>query len=270
MTQQRVDGSDRLGPAGFTLRDMENEVFSDRQYAGELTRDALVAMCRSFPGGQAPTSSGGTVPVGDACDVLARWDLHENLGSRGAVLFRRFWDHADVVLASKVELSSPFAHPFDPSDPVNTPNTLNTSSPTVREALGDAISDLQGAHIALDAAPGDVQAVVTQGRRIPIHGGIADPNGDFNAVTTSFTPGQGFGSIYHGSSFVQAITWNGGRCPVGASILTYSESENPSSRHHADQTALFSAKRWVRDRFCMRAVLADTKSALVLERRRRR
>src|SRR5437660_1021821 len=83
-----------------------------------------------------------------------------------------------------------------------TPEKLNTSSPTVREALGDAISDLQGAHVALDAAPGDVQAVVTQGRRIPVHGGIADPNGDFNAVTTSFTPGQGFGSIYHGSSFV--------------------------------------------------------------------
>ena len=269
MTQSRVDGSDHLGRRGFTLRDMEREVFSDRQYAGELTRDALVSMCRSFPGGQAPTSSGGSVPVGNACDVLARWDLHENLHSRGAVLFRRFWDHADVVLATKVEVSSPFSRPFDANDPVNTPNTLNTSNPGVRSALGDAISDLQGAHVALDAAPGDVQVVRAGGRVIPIHGGIADPNGDFNAITTPFTPGLGFGSIFHGSSFVQVITWGRGRCPVGASILTYSLSENPSSRHHFDQTLLFSRKRWVRDRFCARAVRADTKSVTVLERARR-
>jgi acyl-homoserine-lactone acylase len=270
MTQSRADGSDHRGPPGFTAGDMQREVFSDRQYAGELTRDPLVSMCRSFPGGVAPSSSGGGVPVGNACDVLTRWDLHENLGSHGAVLFRRFWDHADMVLASKVEVSSPFARPFDATDPVNTPNTLNTSSPGVRAALGDAIKDLQGAGVPLDAAPGDVQAVSGGGRRIPIHGGIADPNGDFNAITTAFTRGQGFGPIYHGSSFVQVITWGKGRCPVGGSILTYSESENPSSRHHSDQTALFSRKRWVRDRFCDRAVRADTKSLLVLERAKTR
>jgi acyl-homoserine-lactone acylase len=33
-------------------------------------------------------------------------------------------------------------------------------------------------------------------------------------------------------------------------ILTYSQSENPKSKHYADQTKLFSKKRWVADRFC--------------------
>jgi acyl-homoserine-lactone acylase len=64
------------------------------------------------------------------------------------------------------------------------------------------------------------------------------------------------------------ISWNSGRCPVGASILTYSESDNPSSPHYADQTKLFSRKQWVPDRFCQAAVLADTKSTTVLERAR--
>ena len=41
MTQARVSGTDGLGPPGFTVRNMENMVFSDRQYAGELTRDRL-------------------------------------------------------------------------------------------------------------------------------------------------------------------------------------------------------------------------------------
>ena len=36
MTQARIDGTDGLGPPGFTLAGMENMVFSDRQYGGEL------------------------------------------------------------------------------------------------------------------------------------------------------------------------------------------------------------------------------------------
>jgi acyl-homoserine-lactone acylase len=265
MTQSRVDGTDHLGPPGFTVRDMQNMVFSDRQYAGELTRDSLVSMCRGFPGGMAPTSSGTSVPVGNACDILAGWDLHENLGSKGAVLFRRFWDHADAAAAPEVNVS-PFSTAFNPSDPVNTPNTLNTSSPTVQDALGDAIQDLQGAHIPLDAAPGDVQAITHDGVRIPIHGGIGDPNGEFNAIWTTFAPGKGVSSITGGSSFVQAISWNNGPCPIGGSILTYSESDNPDSSHFDDQTKLFSRKQWVPDTFCAAAVLRATKSTTVLER----
>ena len=138
MTQARVDGSDGLGPAGFTLADMQQLVFSDRQPAGELTRDALVAMCRALPGGLAPTSRGAPVAVGAACDVLAGWDLRENLDSRGAILFRRFWDNLYEVN----EPDSWWAHPFDPADPVNTPNTLDTTRPGVQIALGNAIADL--------------------------------------------------------------------------------------------------------------------------------
>lgn len=191
--------------------------------------------------------------------------MHENLNSKGAVLFRRFWDHADASVAPTVTVS-PFSTPFDPSDPVHTPNTLNTSSPTVQDALGDAIQDLEGAHIPLDAAPGDVQAITHDGVRTPLHGGTGDPNGEFNAIYTHFTSGQGFSAPYTGSSFVQAISWNSGRCPIGGSILTYSESENPASPHYADQTKLFSRKQSVPDTFCQGAILRDTRSTTVLER----
>ncbi len=243
MTQAQVDHG------GFTLRDMQNMVFSDRQYAGELTRDSLVQMCRSMPGGLAPTSSGPPVQVGNACDVLARWDLHENLGSKGAVLFRRFWDHA-----SSAE-PSPFAHPFDANDPVNTPNTLDTNNPQVRLALGDAISDLRGASIPLDAAPGDVQKGPGG---IPIHGGPGDPNGDFDAIYANFVAGKGFDPVTMGSSYVQAVSWNDSPCPDARTILTYSLSTNPRSPFFDDQTAMFSRKQWVHERFCARDVAAHT------------
>jgi acyl-homoserine-lactone acylase len=231
---------------------MQNMDLNDLSYSGELTRDDLVGMCRQFQaaGGFAPTSSGPPVPVGDACDVLAAWDLHSNLDSRGELLFRQFWAHA----SGAVDM---WSHPYSSSDPVHTPYGLNTADPTVRTALGDAIQDLDSAHIPLDATVGSQQFVASPAGHIPIHGGPGDPNGIFNAIYTTFTPGQGFGPITLGSSFIQVVTWGRGRCPIARNILTYSESDNPDSPHHFDQTRLFSQKKWLADRFCASAILAS-------------
>jgi acyl-homoserine-lactone acylase len=256
MTQQQI------AAGGFTRRAMQRMVFSNRQYAGELTRDALVGVCRGLPGGMAPTSSGTPIAVGDACNVLARWDLHENLDSRGAILFRRFIGHA-------IAADDLWSTPFSVTDPVNTPNTLNAASASVGTALGDAIADLGTAGIPLDARVGDVQGVTRGGRLIPIHGGPGDPHGQFNAIFAPFGDSAGFGDIEHGSSYVQVVTWHRGRCPDAATILTYSLSENPRSRHRSDQTRLFSRKRWVRGRFCRRDVLRGTRSTTVLRPGRR-
>jgi acyl-homoserine-lactone acylase len=260
MTQARVDGSDQLGPAGFTRADMEQLVFGNRQYAGELTRDALVAMCRALPGGLAPTSRGAPVAVGNACDVLARWDLRDNLDSRGAILFRRVWDN----LYQAGEPDSWWVHPFDRADPVGTPNTLDTAQPGVRGALGNAIADLNEVNVPLDASVGDVQGITRGDRRIAIHGGPGDPDGQFNAIETGFVPGQGFAEVAAGTSFVQVVTWNDGPCPDAATILTYSQSANPRSPFFADQGPLFSRKQWVPVRFCRRDVIRHALRTTVL------
>jgi acyl-homoserine-lactone acylase len=236
-------------------------VFSDRQYGGELVRDDLVSMCRSMPGGMAPTTSGPSVPVANACDVLAGWDLHENLGSHGAILFRRFWDRAVTATPS------PWSHPFDASDPVHTPYGLDTNNAQVKAALGDAISDLNAAHIPLDAAPGQVQFATRNGQKIPIHGGPGDPNGEFNAIYNDWVPGQGLDDPYLGSSYVQVVSFTNRSCPDTRTILTYSESTNPLSPFYGDQTRMFSAKRWVTERFCRAAVLAHTRSTTLVSSR---
>jgi acyl-homoserine-lactone acylase len=259
-TQARVDGTDQLGPAGFTRADMQQLVFANRQYAAELTRDALVAMCRALPGSLAPTSQGAPVPVGTACDVLAGWDLRENLDSRGAILFRRFWDN----LYQANEPESWWLRPFDRVDPVKTPNALIAAQPGVQVALGDAIADLNGANLPLDASVGEVQHIVRGGRRIAIHGGPGDPHGQFNAIETESLPGKGFGKVLGGSSYVQVVTWNEGPCPDAATILTYSQSANPRSPFFADQGPLFSRKQWVPVRFCRPDVLRHTLSTTVL------
>ena len=40
-------------------------------------------------------------------------------------------------------------------------------------------------------------------------------------------------------------------------ILTYSESANPNSKHFADQTRMFSQKKWIDPPFCARQVKRD-------------
>lgn len=50
----------------------------------------------------------------------------------------------------------------------------------------------------------------------------------------------------------------GRRCGVDdRSILTYSQSENPDSPYYADQTRLFSDKRWVDVPYCESEIAAD-------------
>jgi acyl-homoserine-lactone acylase len=263
IVQQRLDGSDGLPGDRFTRQQLQDAVFNDRQYGGELWRDQLVQLCDSAPGGYLLGSS-GPVDVSEACPVLAKWDLHDNLDSNGAILFRRFATHA-LATPGGLPLGLPtgdlsvFSTPFDPSDPVNTPSGLNTTSPKVQQSLADAVSDLRGAGIPLDAPLRGWQYEKRGDERIPIHGGPGDPNGDFNAINVDWVgsgPEPGYPNVPHGSSFVMVTSFTGG-CPDDRSILTYSESENPDSPYFADQTRMFSKKEWVDPPFCLNEVKGD-------------
>jgi acyl-homoserine-lactone acylase len=239
---------------------MQDLLFSDRQYAGELTRDDVVAMCKSFPGGYAPSSS-GPVAVGKSCDVLAKWDVTDRLTSRGALLFRRFWAHAAGTQAAAL-----WRVQFDPKDPVNTPRGLNTRNPQVMQAYGDALTDLAGAGIPVDAPLGQFQRDLRpDGTSTPYHGGPGTL-GVFNALNSTWNAKTGYvGPLSHGSSFIQVVAFNGSGCPDARTILTYSQSTNPKDAHYADQTRLFSRSGWVTDRFCESAIAAGTLSTKRLQ-----
>jgi acyl-homoserine-lactone acylase len=252
--QARISGTDGQGPPGFTLAAMRNLDLNDISYAAQLTLPALVQLCDKFQssGGTAPTSSGGKVPLGDACTTLAHWNMRADAAERGAVLFSEFWNFASSAQPS------PFSHPFQVGQPVLTPYGLNVTNTTVVDALGDAIQALNKAHVPIDTTLGAVQFVSYHGTQIPISGGPGDPDGIFNAIYENTEPGDSLTSPDTGSSFIQVVTWQkGAACPVGSTILTYSESSNPDSPHFADQTKLFSQKRWLTDRFCQSQIAAD-------------
>jgi acyl-homoserine-lactone acylase len=62
--------------------------------------------------------------------------------------------------------------------------------------------------------------------------------------------------VIFGSSFMMVAQLTP-RGPVARTLLSYSESSNPDSPHHGDQTRLFAAKRWVTDRYTEAEILSS-------------
>ncbi|MBC9730662.1 penicillin acylase family protein [Streptomyces sp. TRM68367] len=240
-TERRLSGTDTLPGRGFSLRTMQRTLFGDHSRVAELIAADTVRMCREFPDGRAP-SAGGSVDMADGCAALARWDGTYGVDSEGSLLFARFVARLGAVPGG------PWRVPFDPADPVDTPRGLDYERPEVQKAFGDAAAELRTAGIPLDGPLGDHQYVTRGGARIPVPG-APHALGVLNVVTPVWDPKAGNTEVVHGSSFIQVVEFPGGRGPRAATLLTYGQSSDPTSPHHADQTRLFSAGRWVRDRF---------------------
>jgi acyl-homoserine-lactone acylase len=230
---------------GFTTGSMKKMLFADHSLFADLTAADLAKLCASFPGGQAPSSS-GPQPVGPACSALASWDHTYTLDSRGSLLFQRF--------AGRLGAVDRFSVPFDPKAPLTTPNTLNVANPDVQKAFGDALADLRQAGLPADAPLRDGQAVTRNGERIPIHGGQGFL-GVLNVMTPLWDPSRGVVDIQHGSSYIQVVGFRGRACPDSSTLLTYSQSANPKSPYFSDQTKLYSRGEWVQERFCEADIL---------------
>lgn len=249
---------------GLTVRDLERQQFANRVPAGDLAAADVAKACAALPGGTATGSDGKAVDVGEACAVLADWDRTTDTGSRGALLFDRFWRK----LAAKVPAAQRWKVPFSVADPVRTPHTLNTDAPGFATALADAVTELRAAGIALGSRLGEHQFVVRNGQRIPIPGGT-ESLGVWNKVEPVWNPaGGGYSEVSTGSSHIQAVGWDGSRCPVARTLLTYSQSSNPNSPHFSDQTRVFSGEKWVTSRFCEKDILASPSLNVVHVRER--
>jgi len=237
----------------LSVRDLQAQQFANRVPAGDLIADDAARACAALSGGTATGSDGKAVDVSEACGVLGTWDHSMNTDSRGALLFDRFWRK----LAVAVPAAQLWKIPFSAADPVRTPNTLNTDAPGFTTALADTVTELRTAGIALDAKLGANQFVVRNGRRIPVPGGT-ESLGVWNKVEPVWNPAAGgYTEVTTGSSYIQAVGWDGSRCPVARTLLTYSQSSNPNSPHYSDQTRLFSGEKWVTSRFCEKDILSS-------------
>jgi acyl-homoserine-lactone acylase len=236
MVEEGIAGGGR-----FTAAELRDLLLNNRQHAWELWKDELLPMCDA----DQPDA---------VCAALRRYNGRDDVESRGAHLFRRFV--ANAIGATP----SPYRVPFDPADPVGTPRGLNTENPQVRQALTQAVEDLRGAGIPLDAKLGDFQWDTFHGPRIPIGGGPQNL-GLFNHLGVVWDPKEGWSRVREGATYVQVVGFSDGQsCPVQAqTLLGHSQSTDTTSPYFAEGTKRLARKQWTPQPFCAADVRRGTR-----------
>ena len=126
------------------MADVEALAYANRIYAAELIVPDLLLAC--------PLQLDLDVLRG--CAALALWDWRADLHSRGAVLFREFWNSAALI-------EDKWAVPFDPADPVNTPRGMKPSAaPAIFAALKGAVRTMRELGIPLDRRLADLHTAL--------------------------------------------------------------------------------------------------------------
>jgi acyl-homoserine-lactone acylase len=251
--EDRMAGTDDLPGSGFDRQWLQDVLFQNRHHTAELTLDGVLTLCAEEDN-DVDLGGGVFVDVSEACTILGAWDATNDTDRVGPHIWREFWGRVNNT-------PNLWAVPFDASDPVHTPRDLNIGDPAVRSQamvdLADAVQRLADAGIPLNTAWGDVQFDTRgDGSIIPIHGGSGG-SGVYNAISSgSLTDGVGYTPIFGGSSYIQAVSWEG-EWPEARAIVTYSQSTDPDSPHFSDMTHLFSEEGWVRFPYQMGEIQAD-------------
>jgi acyl-homoserine-lactone acylase len=93
--------------------------------------------------------------------------------------------------------------------------------------------------------------------RFPISGGT-NVLGVYNATEATWdAQNGGYTDVPFGPTVLQVTWFDGDSCPESRTVLAYSQSSDPTSSHHTDQTALFSREQWITARFCELDILAS-------------
>jgi acyl-homoserine-lactone acylase len=182
--------------------------------------------------------------------ILEDWDNSVSAGSKGGVLFTRFWDTYSRACGQ------PFRAPWDRSNPATTPSGL-FDTPLALKHFEAAVRWTRKMYGSADVAWGDVHHYRFGSLDLPGDGAdgsyglvrvvrYADmPDGRKVAgLVRSDDPPVGFGDAW-----VLAVQFSK---PIKAlSVLAYGQSSSLLSKHSRDQIGLFAAHRlrpvWFRE-----------------------
>ncbi len=244
--ERRLAGNDGLAGNTFDLPTLQQIVLSAQVYSGELAHQAVQEnLC---PKGLIYNNA-------QICAALAQWDNTASLSSIGVPEWQEFWNNVNGISGNY------WKTPFDISDPVNTPRDLNTALLSVRNALHDAQTKVQGTGIDFNAPFSAVQHSAVNDTSIPIFG-AAGAIGAFTVADTDGLSSSGYG-VNYGNSYIQTVTWDGGGVHAEG-FLTYSQSTDPANPHFKDFTQAYSQKHWYRFPFHDAEIAAAQESVMEL------
>jgi acyl-homoserine-lactone acylase len=226
----------KVGP-----QDVQALMFANRVLAAELVLPELIPACMA--------SSDALLLK--ACTALAEWDRKSELDSRGAVLFREFWNSA-------ANLPGIWSLPFDAADPLHSPRGVAPAAiPAMLAALKDAALRLQQLGVPFDGRLADFQVEPRNGQRFPIHGAIGDIDGSYNSIHMAGVLGtSGYERVTWGTSYIHLVSFDQ-EGPQARGLLAYGQSTDPRSAHYADQLPLYAEKRLPLLPFTAAAIAAD-------------
>ena len=238
----RLAGTDGRTGNKFSLANLQDIALSNRSLTAELFMADVLALC------QGAAAAG----VQAECGALSAWDRKYDLTSRGAHLFREFFNTARNI-------ANVFAVPFNYLDPLNTPRGFNVGDATIATALAGALKAagdrIRGAGLAIDSPLGMVQFTLRGSTPIPIHGGEGDYLGIYNKISTALVPGLGY-VVTTGTSYIQTVQFTDAGVNAQG-FLSYSLSTNPASPNFSDQTMRFMNKQWISFPFTEAQITSD-------------
>jgi acyl-homoserine-lactone acylase len=163
-----------------------------------------------------------------ASAVFQRWDRSTDAGSRGAVLFARWFDKLTPDM---------FSQPWTANDPIETPAGLKDAKGAVN-LLAQAALEVIRDYDSLNIAWGDVYRFRLGQADYPANG---DPKqyGIYRTIYYTKKEGHRYRAVA-GDSYVAIIEFS--RHVRANVLLSYGNASQQGSRHIADQLDLLSHK----------------------------
>lgn len=229
----------------FSVQDVIDVKYSTRMLLAERVKREVVEAVRGTVEAPAEAVAGA--------DVLDAWNDRAGADSRGAVLFQRFWEKYSAAVPS------PFARPWDPAEPVTTPDGLADAAAAVAH-LAAAVREVREQYGSERVAWGDVNRFRAGSLDLP-GTGASGTYGTFRVmsfVDPAAVRGQEPPAV---PSAVRVAGHLPGRtAPVGSgdgwillvdfskpgsawSVLAYGQTTNQASPHSSDQLHIFAEHR---------------------------
>jgi acyl-homoserine-lactone acylase len=171
----------------------------------------------------------------EAVKVLEAWDNRVSRDSRGSMLFVTFW------MKYRQKARPVFEVEWNERHPASTPYGIGDDQQALA-ALAAAVAEMKQKYGGLEIAWGEIHRLRRGTLDVPI-GGLTDDYGAFRIVGYAVDK-DGKYIARGGDSYVLAVEFT--TPPTAYSIVAYSQTDDPKSPHHTDQSALFADEKWKR------------------------
>src|SRR5688500_7238153 len=219
--------------SAFSVQDVIDLKYSTRMLLAERVKRAVVAAVRAAEGASDDARAGAA--------VLEAWDDHVSAGSRGAVLFQRFWDLYSAAVRP------PFATPWQEANPATTPSGIADPAAAVTH-LGAAVRAVREQYGSASVPWGDVHRFRAGALDLPGDGAtgtygtfrvmtFAPPEPDSKIHVAGHVPGRD-APIGFGDGWILLVDFS--KPGEAWSVLAYGQTTRQDSPHRSDQLQLFA------------------------------